>query len=42
MPKGKKASTRQAVAGRKNIYKASVMRRGRRGTHYKKKIGPTI
>lgn len=37
MAKGVKATPRQAAAGRKNIYKASVMRIGRRGTHYTKR-----
>ena len=38
MARGVRATPRQKVAGRKNIHKANVLRIGRRGTHYKKKV----
>jgi len=34
MTKGIKATPRQKAAGKKNLFKASVVRVGRRGTHY--------
>jgi hypothetical protein len=34
----KRVSTKQRVAGRKNLVKAQVGRIGKRGTHYKKRV----
>ena len=38
MAKGVRATTRQKVAGAKNLTKAHATRVGRRGTHYKKQV----
>lgn len=38
MARGIRATTRQKVAGRKNLVKANVTRVGKRGGHYKKRF----
>lgn len=38
MAKGVRATLRQKVAGRRNLFKAQILRIGVRGTKYKKRI----